>query len=90
MRFLNAARLAYGLNSCKAFGLDSTNCDIYDGTHLTIIADYNQDSLKLTIVDVNEVGAFPSSQIRLDQRSSVEPLEVRMMDETWGALVSLN
>ncbi len=72
----------YGLNSCKAFGLEAIDCDIDDGPHLVIIADYNRDSLELSIVDVSEWGAFPEARTRLDQLGASEPLEGGMMDET--------
>ena len=58
-RWLNTARLAYGLNSCKAFGLTREKCDIDDGPHQIVYADYRFDSLELRVADISEHGAFP-------------------------------
>ena len=48
-RFTNAARLAYGLNSCKGFGMNSSNCDMDEGEHSVIVIDYNTEYLELAI-----------------------------------------
>lgn len=47
IRWLNAARLAYGLNSCHAFGMDQKNCDIDDGPHRVVYVDFEPDALEL-------------------------------------------
>jgi hypothetical protein len=53
-RFTNAARVAYGLNSCKGFGMNSSNCDINEGEHAVVVVDYNTDYLELAIGYVRE------------------------------------
>ena len=55
---LNAARLAYGLNSCEGFGLDQRDCDIDEGPHRIVSIDYNIHALDLNVADVNELGAL--------------------------------
>lgn len=46
-RFTNAARLAYGLDSCKGFGMNISTCDINEGEHSVIVVDYNDEYLEL-------------------------------------------
>jgi hypothetical protein len=53
-RFTNAARQAYGLNSCKGFGMNATTCDINEGEHSVIVVDYNNEYLELAIGYVRE------------------------------------
>ena len=53
-RFTNAARVAYGLNSCKGFGMNSSNCDINEGEHAIVLVDYNTEYLELAIGYVRE------------------------------------
>ena len=48
-RFTNAGRLAYGLNSCEGFGMNSSTCDIEDGEHSVIVVDYNANYLEVAI-----------------------------------------
>lgn len=54
IRFTNAARLAYGLNSCKGFGMNASNCDINEGEHAVVVIDYNTEYLELAIGYVRE------------------------------------
>lgn len=63
---LNAARLAYGLNSCDGFVLDRKQCDIDDGPHEVVYADYNLSSLDVIVVDVNEHGAFSRYHVHVE------------------------
>ncbi|KAL9623569.1 MAG: hypothetical protein Q9160_002250 [Pyrenula sp. 1 TL-2023] len=51
-QYYNAVRLAYRLNSCEAFGLNSTTCDVEDGPHLIFFVDCNDTYLELYIADV--------------------------------------
>jgi hypothetical protein len=53
-RFTNAARIAYGLNSCKGFGMNASNCDINEGEHAVVVIDYNAEYLELAIGYVRE------------------------------------
>lgn len=53
-RFTNAARIAYGLNSCRGFGMNSSNCDINEGEHAVVVIDFNTDYLELQIGYVRE------------------------------------
>lgn len=55
---LNAARLAYDLNSCEGFGLDGLDCDIDEGPHEVVSLDYQVQALDLNVADVNEFGAI--------------------------------
>jgi hypothetical protein len=49
IRFTNAARMAYGLNSCEGFGMNSSSCDIFEGEHAVVVVDYNTEYLELAI-----------------------------------------
>ena len=51
-RFTNAARLAYGLNSCRGFGMNTSTCDIEQGEHSVIVVDYNKEYLEVAIAYV--------------------------------------
>ncbi len=63
--WLNAARLAYGFNSCQAFGLTQNDCDIDDGPHEVVYVDYQPDALELKVADVTEYGAVSRYRARL-------------------------
>jgi len=65
IRWLNAARLAYSLNSCHAFGLDQKDCDIDEGPHQVVYVDYQPDTLELNVADVTEHGALPEYRARV-------------------------
>lgn len=65
IRWLNAACLAYGLNSCQAFGLNRKDCDIDDGPHEIVHVDYQLDLLELKAADVTEYCAFLEQHTRL-------------------------
>lgn len=65
IQWLNAARLAYGLDSCHAFGLNQKDCDIDEGPHQVVYVDYQPDSLELKVADVTEYGAFPLHHARV-------------------------
>lgn len=54
MRTLNAARFAYGLNSCEGFGFYDADCDVADAPHLVIFAEYNKDYLRLKVADAQQ------------------------------------
>ncbi|KAI0008093.1 hypothetical protein F4779DRAFT_642234 [Xylariaceae sp. FL0662B] len=51
-RYYGAVRLAYHLSSCEGFGLNSSNCDIEDDTHLIFYIDYNDAYLELFMAEV--------------------------------------
>ncbi|RYO81934.1 hypothetical protein DL762_006866 [Monosporascus cannonballus] len=53
-RYYNAVRLAYHLNSCEGFSMDTSTCDIEDGPHLVFFIDYNDAYLELCFADVGE------------------------------------
>lgn len=48
----HAIRLAYGLNSCEAFGFGSQRCDIEDGTHYVLVVEFEKRYLQLSLLDV--------------------------------------
>ncbi|RYP05936.1 hypothetical protein DL765_009677 [Monosporascus sp. GIB2] len=52
--YYNAVRLAYHLNSCEGFSMDTSTCDIEDGPHLVFFIDYNDAYLELCVADVGE------------------------------------
>lgn len=53
-RYYNAVRLAYHLNSCEGFGMDSSTCHIEEGPHLVLFVDYNGSYLEFYIADVGD------------------------------------
>lgn len=48
----HAIRLAYGLNSCEAFGFGSQRCDIEDGTHYVLVVEFEKRYMQLSLLDV--------------------------------------
>lgn len=48
----HAIRLAYGLESCEAFGFGSQRCDIEDGTHYVLVVELEKRFLQLSLLDV--------------------------------------
>jgi len=66
-RFFNAARLAYGLNSCEALGLDSVTCHIEDGPHLVMFLDYHKEYLELAIADIGYMTFLLEDNVRLEK-----------------------
>ncbi|KAL8822344.1 MAG: hypothetical protein Q9191_006918 [Dirinaria sp. TL-2023a] len=65
IRWLNAARLAYGLNSCQAFRLTQKGCNIDDGPHQIVYVDYQSNFLELKVAPITEYGAFPEHHRRV-------------------------
>ena len=54
--FPSAVRLAYGLDSCAAFGLlDSDDCDIDEGPHYIVYVEYHKEYLEIMMEDVDEI-----------------------------------
>lgn len=62
---VNAARLAYGLDSCAGLGLEENACDMEEGLHLVIFVEYNEKYLELTVAEVAEDTFGVDGQIRL-------------------------
>ena len=52
IRSANAMRLAYGLDTCEGFGMDSESCDIEDGPHLIFIVEHQETYLEISLADV--------------------------------------
>ncbi len=48
----HAIRLAYGLDSCEAFGFGGQRCDIEDGTHYVLVVEFEKRYLQLSLLDV--------------------------------------
>lgn len=85
IRWLNAAHLAYGLNSCHAFSLDQKDCDIDEGPHQVVYVDYPPDALELKVPDVTEYGAFPEYRVRVSLADDDE----RILSQLGNALTKL-
>lgn len=64
IRWPNAGRLAYGLDSCRGFGLDKEECNFDDGVHEVVYVDYQADALELKFASVTEHSALVEHQTR--------------------------
>lgn len=51
---VNAARLAYGLDTCVAFGFNEDACDMEEEVHLIVFMEYSPDYLELTVAEITE------------------------------------
>lgn len=51
---VNAARLAYGLDTCAGLGFNENGCDMEEEVHLIVFMEYNPDYLELTVAEVTE------------------------------------
>ncbi|KAM5441433.1 hypothetical protein MferCBS31731_003504 [Microsporum ferrugineum] len=60
----HVVRLAYGLNSCEGFGLDSDTCDMEDPEHVMFV-DYHNEYLELVLASVGEFSVVALDSVRL-------------------------
>jgi hypothetical protein len=80
MKSANAARYAYGLDSCEGFGFGDVECNIDNTPHLVILAEYNREFLRLTVADAKQGGFQINSHVVLDQVSTEEGSDDEMMN----------
>jgi len=74
---LNAARLAYGLDSCEGFGFNDTECSVLDllPPQKLVLVDCSQDSLSFIFGEVYDHHTVNSDYyVHIDQLQSEEPL----------------
>ncbi|KAH6683977.1 hypothetical protein B0J14DRAFT_571797 [Halenospora varia] len=64
-KYFNAARLAYGLNSCGSFGLGSSDCAIEAGPHLIVHIHFDGDTLHYILAEINEFASQTVSQVEV-------------------------
>jgi hypothetical protein len=58
-RNIHCNGLAYSMDTCEGFGMNSTNCDINEDFHRVIFVDYNIGILDLTAATIGEFGSYP-------------------------------
>lgn len=86
MKSVNAARFAYGLDSCEGFGFYDQDCDVDDMPHLILFAENNPGFLRLTVADAKQ-GVFQiDSHVVVDQVSTDEASDEQVMDQTLIAI----
>lgn len=62
---INAARLAYRLDTCEGLGLDLGTCDMEDGVHRVLFVEYNIRYLELVVAEVTDQTCGVKGQVRL-------------------------
>jgi hypothetical protein len=77
LTLINAARLAYGLDSCEGFGLNDTECSFLDllPPQKIVLVEYSQNSLSFIFGEVFDAHYVHSDYyVHIDQLQSKEPL----------------
>ncbi|KAL8673307.1 MAG: hypothetical protein Q9168_002269 [Polycauliona sp. 1 TL-2023] len=76
IRSVQAGRLAYGLNTCEGFGLDSSTCDVDEGPHRVIIVEYGGTYLQVFVADLTAEGVFIENSVRYNDLGENALLDV--------------
>lgn len=80
---INAARLAYGLDTYGGLGLNAETCNLEDDLHLIIFIEYNEMFLELSLAGVTEDTCDIKGQIRIDNLGSVALKTKPIVGTSW-------